>query len=32
MVIPVPQAATQNIHAPVLFADGQNEALDCNAA
>ncbi len=32
MVIPVPQAATQNIHVPVLLADVQNEALDGNAA
>lgn len=32
VVIPVPRAATQAIHVPVLLADGQNDALDCNAA
>lgn len=32
VVIPVPRSATQAIHVPVLLADGQNDALDCNAA
>ena len=32
MVIPLPCAATQNIHVPVMLAEGQNDALDCNAA
>jgi pimeloyl-ACP methyl ester carboxylesterase len=32
VVIPVPRATTQAIHVPVMLADGQYDALDCNAA
>jgi pimeloyl-ACP methyl ester carboxylesterase len=32
VVIPVPRAATRAIHVPVMLADGQNDALDGNAA
>lgn len=32
VVIPVPRTTTLRIHVPVMFADGQDNALDCNSA